>query len=647
MIPQNHLGDLDYVSSHEWLETNGLGGFASGTIGGMATRRYHGLLVAAVEPPADRMVVVSRFEESVEVESAEIFFSSNQYPGTVYPEGYKCIREFVRNEFPVWRFEVGGFEIRKTIGMIQQENTTVVAYEILSGSGTCYLKLRPLYASRNYHQVAAANHYIWPDYLVEDNVFRTINYFGCPEIFIGASAGSFEEDKKWYYQFEYARELERGLEGHEDLFTHGFFKIPLKKGQKVYMVLSTEAVEARDGGKLLEKERRRRQGSETGSRTLTRLQQAAAQFLVRRENSYSVIAGYPWFTDWGRDTMISLPGLFLTTGKFREARQVIETFLGAMDGGMIPNRFREGGQKPEYNTMDATLWMFVASYLYYKKTKDIAFVKKWLGVFAACIQTHLEGTRYAIQADPEDLLLSGGCEGVQLTWMDARIGDCVFTPRVGKPVEINALWYNALRIAEFFHQEAGKGVQANKFGNASTTVLASFRQSFLRSDGLGCYDYIDSIHKNSDIRPNQLFALSLPFPLLEGSAAQAVLEVVADRLLTPAGLRSLDREAREYQGKYLGNIWERDAAYHQGTVWCYLLGPYVDALFRVRGPAARKEAEQLIQNFLDRYLDSLCIGNLPELADGDEPHLPRGTFAQAWSVGEILRVADTYSLELN
>ena len=370
---------------------------------------------------------------------------------------------------------------------------------------------------------------------------------------------------------------------------------------------------------------------------------AADQFIVKRGDLNTIIAGYHWFADWGRDTMIALPGLCLTVGRVKEAKQILKQFAESVSEGMLPNRFPDYGEAPEYNTIDATLWFFHAIHEYYKSTEDKTFLKSIFSVLQEIIAWHYKGTRYNIKVDPDDELLGGGSEGVQLTWMDAKVGNWVVTPRRGKPVEINALWYNALCCMEVFAETLGQSEEAAQYKTKAARVLKSFNEKFWNEKQKCLYDYIDGNIKNEDLRPNQIYALSLSFPLLSGDRAKKVLQTITDNLLTSRGLRSLAGFHKEYRPAYGGDIWMRDGCYHQGTVWSFLLGPYVDALFYVKGEKGRAEALRLVKRFFD-HLDEAGVGTVSEIFDADPPHTPRGCIAQAWGVGEVLRVILKYNI---
>lgn len=652
---KNILSDFDQARNLEWVETNGMGGYASSTVSGAHARRYHGLLVAALNPPVGRTVLLSKLEESIlcnsgdeTMSAGEVRFdlSANQYPGAIHPMGYTHLERFERDLFPTFYYNAAGVRLKKTIAAVQGENTTLVLYEVIEAPVAFTLELLPLYAARDFHSLSHASDSIGKQFLFDGGTFRTLNYHGGAELFIGIPNAEFTEQQGWYYNFEYAVEKYRGLEFKEDLYTHGKFSIKLKKSDTVGVIISTEDPAGKNALKLFAAEKRRREDllkDFDWNDSLKSLALAADQFIVKRGERNTIIAGYHWFADWGRDTMISLPGLCLATGRYKEARQILQEFAESVSEGMLPNRFPDYGEAPEYNTIDATLWFFHAILQYYSHTKDKTFIKSVLPVLTDIIDWHYKGTRYQIKVDPVDELLQGGQDGVQLTWMDAKVGDWVVTPRKGKPVEINALWYNALRIVELLATEAGNKTEADKYGAKAGKVLISFNKQFWNQKGSCLYDYVDGDYRNDDLRPNQIFAVSLPFQLLSKERAKKVLEVVTKNLLTPKGLRSLSPLSPQYRPAYQGDIWQRDGSYHQGTVWSFLLGPYIDALFRVNGAKAKAEASRIVITFLE-HLREAGVGTVSEIFDADPPHTSRGCIAQAWGVGEILRVVLEHNL---
>ncbi len=640
------LGDFSTSRSLEWLETNGLGGWASSTVSGANSSRYHGLLVAAIHPPVGRTVLVSKLEETIQLGGTNYELSANEYGGAVHPKGFQLLNSFERELFPVFIYEAGGIQLRKTIAAIHGENTTVILYEVVSAPHPFNISLRAFYSCRDYHSLSHANESIDQSYQFEKGIFSTVNYEGCPRVFVSIPDSTFNEDKHWYYGFQYAIEQERGLDCSEDLYTHGNFVKQLSQGNEFAIILSTENPKGRNAAQLFKQEKKRRDKLVTDFKSNSRVKQlvlAADQFIVKRGELKTIIAGYHWFSDWGRDTMIALPGLCLSTKRYEDAKNILEAFAGSVSQGMLPNRFPDFGEQPEYNTIDATLWYFNSIYHYYKHTNDADFISKILPVLHDIIGWHYKGTRYNIHVDSDNLIY-GGEDGVQLTWMDAKVGDWVVTPRKGKAVEINALWYNALSIMAYLLENVrGDKIEADNLKRRAQEVANSFNLVFWNEKGQCLYDYVDGDYKNEDLRPNQLYAISLPFPLLTGERAGKVFDKVAEYLFTPRGLRSVAPFFHDYKGRYEGGVWSRDGAYHQGTVWSFLLGVYIDSLLTVKGPEAKQEALDIVTNFFN-HLAEAGVGTVSEIFDGDFPFAPRGCMAQAWGVSELLRVIVDHNL---
>ena len=632
--------DFGYLEPREWIECNGLGGWASASLSGALTRRYHGLLVAALRPPTGRMVMLSKLDEALLGAEGRFELGCNEYPGITYPRGFEQLAAFSRGLFPVFEFACGGMRLRKTVAALHGENTALVCYELLEASAPSALELRPLLAPRDYHSLSHANPFLRQSSEFKGGLLRLKPYDGVPEIFIQVPGSSFSAEGAWYRNFQYARERERGLDFEEDLFCHGAFRVELKKGEPLYVLASLQDPSGRDGSALLKAEAGRREALLAGQDDpfRRRLLLAADQFLVRRGGDLStIIAGYPWFTDWSRDTMIALRGLCLSTGRLAEAKGILEAFLQSLSQGMLPNRFPDASEIPEYNTVDGTLWLFVAVFDFWKKGGDEAFVfKRCLPALLEILEWHRHGTRYGIQADADGLLKAGE-PGMQLTWMDAKVGGWVVTPRQGKAVEVNALWFNALRISLELCLAAKKTELVAGLAREAESCRLAIAKAFWNPAADCCYDVIDGAQADASLRPNQLFCLSLPFPLFEGARAESILKAVEKKLLTPRGLRSLSPDDPRYSPRYEGGVRERDGAYHQGTVWGWLLGPYCEALIRVRGKAGKATAQKLIEGF-SPHLDEACIGTASEIFDGEAPHAAKGCPAQAWTVAELLRI---------
>ncbi|HVG90983.1 MAG TPA: amylo-alpha-1,6-glucosidase [Alphaproteobacteria bacterium] len=640
--------DLEAGLRREWLETNGLGGFACGALCGANTRRYHGLLIAALNPPGGRMLLLSKLEETLVLGDRRIDLSTNEYAGAIHPEGYLLLTGFRLDPFPTWTFEVEGIRLDKSIFMPQGSNTVQVEYKLLQGPAAMepVLEVRPLVAFRDYHSTTHENGALNPAIESVANSTSFQPYPGLPRLYFTHDALQLQEQGYWYKNFLYRVERERGLDFEEDLYNPFVLFWNLSKARSANVIASTGQWDIRQAAATRAAELQRRQrlvaASPVDDPLVSSLTAAASQYLVRRGEDWTVIAGYPWFTDWGRDTMISLPGLTLCTGKTEIARSILRNFARHTDMGMLPNRFIDSGEKAEFNTVDATLWFFEAARAYGAATNDYDFIRNELyEVLAQIIEFHIKGTRYNIKV-AQDGLLSAGAPGTQLTWMDAKIGDWVVTPRSGKPVEIQALWYNALCIMQDLAARFSDDDRRKKYAGLAALTSETFNRTFWNNDAQCLYDVVNDgppgDPPDGSIRPNQIFAVSLHHSMLSQERARAVVEKVEKELLTPVGLRTLNRSDTRYRATYEGNQASRDSAYHQGTVWPWLLGPFVSAYVRVNGGTA--QARALAHDFLrgiEAHLSEAGLGQISEIFDGDIPHRPRGCFAQAWSVAEVLR----------
>jgi predicted glycogen debranching enzyme len=638
--------DPKEAAAREWLETNGLGGFASSTVAGLNTRRYHGLLVAATRPPVGRTVLLSKLEETLIVGGRRYELSANQYPGAFHPRGFEFLSRFRLDPFPVFTYSVEGFELEKSVVMLHGENTTCVRYSLRRAAGEgdegVRLEIRPLVAFRDYHALTHENGALDPRVVVEGGLLTVAPYEGLPALHFTHEGGEVDAAGYWYRNFTYAEEQARGLDSTEDLFSPFVLKFDLSGRSEILLVASTERRDAAHAGELIRAEVARREGvlkaSPSGDEAVRALTAAADQYVVARGSRKTVIAGYHWFGDWGRDTMIALPGLTLVTGRFDVARSILAEFARHASEGMLPNRFTEAGEAPEYNTVDATLWYFEAVRALVAYTGDAEFVRANLyEVLREIVGWHERGTRYGIHVDG-DGLLAAGVEGVQLTWMDAKVGDRVITPRHGKPVEIQALWYNALRVMEELAREFGYAADESKFAAMAARARESFNGQFWNEEAGCLYDVVNGVAHDASLRPNQIFAVSLPHSMLPAERARRVLGVVERELLTAYGLRSLAPTDPQYSGHYGGGPAERDAVYHQGAVWPWLAGPFVTAYLKVDGrtPEAVGRARNILAPLV-AHLTEACLGHVSEIFEGDAPHAPRGAAAQAWSVAELLR----------
>ena len=643
---KTHLQDFDKSIHDEWLETNGLGGWSSSSIIGCNTRRYHGLLVAATKPPTERTILLSKLDETIVINDERFELGVNDYGDAISPKGNQFLRSFTKELFPQWTYEVNGIQLKKTVAMIHDENTVVIMYDVIKASKPFTMEILPLMAGRFYHSMNHEGPQMHWEVDFDNGQFHN-KPDGNLDVYINVPGSTYQHEPRWFKNFNYAIEKYRGQEFTEDLFNHGIFSVNLKKGDSLGIIISTDNTSGRDARELLAKESLRRQlllNDQPDDETLQQLVLAADQFIVKRgEDLKTVIAGYHWFTDWGRDTMISLPGLCLSTGRFEDAKKILAAFAGSVSQGMLPNRFQDNGEAPEYNNVDGTLWYFIAVHKYLQATNDKKFVlNEILPVLKDIIEWHRKGTRYHIHDEADGLLFSGE-EGVQLTWMDAKVGDWVVTPRTGKAVEIQALWYNALRIYVGLLSLNKEKMEAAIIAKKAATVKNSFMQQFWSGQDNYLYDVIEGNYKDNSLRPNQLFAISLPYPVIDGKHGKAVLKIVEEKLYTPVGLRSLPENDSRYIGIYGGDAMHRDSSYHQGTVWSWLLGPYVDAVMKTESKNPNAKARKIIDAF-KYHLNEGCIGTVSEIFDADAPHHPRGCIAQAWGVAEVLRVMKEYEL---
>jgi predicted glycogen debranching enzyme len=624
--------------------TNGIGGYACGTVALANTRRYHGFLMASLAPPVQRTLLVAKIDLSVEYQGLKTALSANEFAdGTISPQGFAHLESFAILEgVPTWRYAIADALLLQTIFMAQGVNTSYLRLELIRGSAPMRVTLKPFVTYRDYHAQGRGAKEFQLD--SEAQSCRIQAFAGARPYWLSVSQGAFTAAPEWYWNFWHREEAQRGLDAAEDLFFPGSFSADLNLRLPLFFMATAEPATPTAGGDVLEAIRGESKAlsaalPKSAPEWIRTLARASDQFIVRRGaagGGASIIAGYPWFADWGRDTMISLPGLATILGRYDIAANILKTYARFVDRGMLPNRFPDLGEAPEYNTVDATLWMFHALDDYLQARRDPELLGDLFPILAGIIHAHAHGTRYGIQVDANDGLLSAGDGGTQLTWMDAKNGDQVFTPRAGKAVEINALWLNALnvmiRLAGRVHDVTEKRFCEVLLSRAS----ANFGR-FWNEERACLYDVIDvegTDARDDRIRPNQILAISLPYCALPAAQMLAVVERCGQELLTSYGLRSLSSSAQGYIGHYAGNPYQRDAAYHMGTVWSWLLGPFARAHYRVFGDA------RLAQSLLDpiaEHVNSACLGTVSEIFDGDAPHTARGCFAQAWGVAEILR----------
>jgi 4-alpha-glucanotransferase len=637
-------GDLDQAGRREWWLTNGRGAYAAGTVAGSLRRRYHGLLIAVLSPPLGRVLTLGKAEATLIDGGHEWPLFANRWAGgAVAPEGNVHLESFeLIGRLPVWRFAIGDLVLAQCIWMDQGRDLVRVAWRLVGDPGRpVHLRVAVLVSARDHHGVTRVGQ-VSPT-LSASGEALSVEHPGWFRLGLRADGGSWDLGPTWIEGFDLGLERERGLEDREDLLRVGHATFPLTPG--AWRGLSAGIGEPPGGGladplaAFLDRDRALLATAESADPVFAsapgwvrQLVLAADSFLFARPlpevpDGESVIAGYPWFGDWGRDTMIALPGLTLATGRLDSARRILETFARFVDGGMLPNVFPGAGEIAEYNTVDAALWYLEAWRAYVEASGDVRALSRAFPVLESIVTAYRDGTRYGIGMDPEDGLIRAGQPGVQLTWMDAKVGDWVVTPRIGKPVEINALWFNALVLMGDLARRLGR--DPAPYEALALRVRAGF-QRFVRGDGDGLLDLLDGpLGDDPSLRPNQIFAVSLPASPLDPQDQARVVAACARHLLTSYGLRSLAPGHPDYRGRYLGGVWERDGAYHQGPVWGWLLGHFALAEYRVAGDAhlalARLEPMQ-------DHLGDAGLGSLGEIFDGDPPHCPRGAPLQAWSV---------------
>ncbi len=642
-------GDLAAAERREWLCVNGIGGFASGTIAGTQTRRYHGLLIAALAPPLGRTLLAAQVHDVVDYAGRAWHLGCSRWTsGVADPSGFELIERFrLDGTTPVWTYACADALLDKWVWMEPGANTTYVRWRVVRAQGPLTLTARALVNYRDYHALARGGDWRMDVTRVPDGL-RVMAYDGARPLLLLARGAAAEPAHAWYRDFDLPRERERGLDHVEDHLHAGTFSAALAPGEALTLVLSAEPAPSADGeaawrrraryeADVLARWTRARPDAKAAPAWIRHLVLAADQFVVRRPlaedpDGATVIAGYHWFGDWGRDTMIALPGLTLETGRPEVARKILTTFARFVDRGMLPNRFPDGGEAPEYNTVDATLWYVEAIRAYHAATGDDGLLKDLYPTLESILAWHRDGTRYGIRVDPADGLLAAGEPGVQLTWMDAKVGDWVVTPRIGKPVEINALWYNALVTMATFARRLRR--PAKDLEAEAARVEAGFARFWNPHDGW-CFDVLDGPDgHDAALRPNQLFAIALPASPLPPDRRRAVVDACGRYLATSYGLRSLAPFDARYVARYGGDQRARDGAYHQGTVWSWLLGPFALAHFRIYGDATQARAWLAP---LAEHLGDYGLGSIAEIFDGEAPFAPRGCIAQAWSVAETLR----------
>jgi predicted glycogen debranching enzyme len=649
------IGDtaIEQKLGQEWLLTNNRGGYAAGTVACCNTRRYHGLLAGSLTPPANRMVTLSNCLETVIIDGEELSFSTFEFGDKFAPEGFWHQYKFRRDIGVHFDFELGPVHVTKSVYLAPHSDTVAIEYDFTGvGDGITFV-LRPFVAMRNFHHLQKKDTLMYASGFDDIITVRSHDIPDC-QLILTPEGMWFEHNPQWWYNFLYRVEKERGQDFIEDLWSPGVFKVHLEEPQKVILWAHFGDVETPPKTAMsyhletLCEDLQRQQSNllavpHGNDKTFRKLCLAADQFVIQRQMhsvaTSTILAGYPWFMDWGRDTFIALPGLLLTTERYEEAASALTTFAAAAEDGIIPNRFDDYDDRPHYNSIDASMWFVNAAFEYIKASGDEnLFCSKLLPVIRWIIDCYRQGTKFGIHADADGLITGGNAE-TQLTWMDAKCNGEVFTPRYGKAVEINALWYNALcRLANYFKEKDSNA--ALQYTRLADEVSASFGRVFWNEAKQCLYDCVlPDGTIDASIRPNQIFTVSLPFSPLSITQQKAVVEAVRNYLLTPYGLRTLDTQDVRYRGKYTGPQFERDRAYHQGTVWPWLIGAFIEAHLRVNdfGKKSRKEAAVYLRPLLEHLIKDGCIGSISEVFDGDPPHHPGGCFAQAWSIAEVMR----------
>jgi predicted glycogen debranching enzyme len=659
------LSDLDKAISLEWILANGLGGYASSTVLGINTRKYHGLLVPSFNPPTDRRIALSKLDEQLVVDGDVYPLHSNEFSPGVHPQGYRLLEGFTQSPFPAYTYRGGGVKLRKTILMPHRMNATIVFYETLSPlEGRVTLQVSPLVNSRHFHAVTQRAKLGW-SFVQRCTPQKTVLQIADPQstLILSSGSGGYVRSEKWVENLLYRVDRSLGTSCVDDCYVPGMFNVDLTESPQFHVVaaagkspMEADAVFTSVSAKLTDPPKLRLEESErlvvllegfhrqhpTAPRAdwLSWLLMASDSFIVDRlsAKTKSVIAGYHWFEDWGRDSLVSLPGLTLVQGRYDNAKEILLTFVHYCSKGIVPNRFPDAaGEPPIYNTVDATLWFFHAVFQYVKYTGDMAFVRQKLwAMLQSVVDYHIQGTINNIRLDVDGLI----AHGPQLTWMDAMVHGNPVTPREGKAVEVQALWYNALRIMELLAHRFGQESLADEYHNRAAQTRESFVAKFWNRQNGCLFDVVNDRTRDDSLRPNQLFAVSLDFSMLNAEQQSSTVSVVHDRLLTRYGLRTLTPDDPRYRGRYAGDWAERDFAYHNGTVWPWLLGPFVTAFLRTKNFEAEWRGfafNRFLQPLFEEQTVKAGLGTLSEVFDGDPPHAPGGCIAQAWSVAEPLR----------
>ena len=632
-------------TQYEWLETDGLGAFASGTSSGVRTRRYHNVLMIAKNPPSERVILVNGFDVWVETPHGTFPISTQAYRNdTFWPEGFLLRRSFASAPWPTWIYDLGDpLQIKQELFVPDGIQGTAIRWQVIGSALGVKLHVKPFLSARDYHSMHHENDDMNLETRKQNDEVVWQPYSDSPEIF-AESTGEFEIKPEWFQSFHYEKEAQRGLDTMEDLGCPGEFHFELDKSDGILLLGAGQRLsnQINSAGSPAERVFEIVHDTElTRRQAITRVERSAEQYIVKRDSGKTIIAGYPWFTDWGRDTFIAIRGLCLARDDHETAKSILVSWADTVSEGMIPNRFPDHGEAPEYNSVDASLWYIIAVYEYWQLLDRLGIVKnanetsKLESAIEAILEGYSNGTRHGIGKD-EDGLIAAGEEGVQLTWMDAKVGDWVVTPRIGKPVEIQCMWINALWIAAQFSPVWKPHLKRAE---------QSFEEKFWNEEASCLYDIVDENQEagrnDAAIRPNQIMAVGgLPYSTVDGEKAKAILATVESKLLTPLGLRSLGPDDAEYKPVYTGGVLERDGAYHQGTVWPWLIGPFVEAWFNVNG-RSKETADDAKTRFLyplEAHLETSGLGHISEISDATSPYTPRGCPFQAWSLSEFIRI---------
>lgn len=620
------VADYSKAKDKEWIITNGLGGYASSSIIGANTRAYHGLLVASLPPNIRRLLLLSKLEEEVILNEEQHALSVNRYPDTIYPDGNKYLVEFRLDPLPHYFYQVGEINIEKTIDMLAGHNTSIISYNF-DAPRSFEINIRPLVNCRDFHsRTREKSGLAFTQYSIPGGVLLGSNV-EAQNLYMRSSSGVYESSEAWYRNMVYDLEAERGLNDREDHFNPGLFKATLK-GQGLFkIVASTDKL---DNINLTTPSAN---AYLSGNHLCNWLIHSSNHFMVKHpEDGCTIVAGYHWFGEWGRDAAIALPGLLLTTGRFGEAKKVLYRYLKNTRNGLAPVYFDETG-KPHYGSIDTSLWLIYSAYKYFQYTSDQTFIREIYSKLREIIEGYQHGTNYSNLS--HDFLLEAKPGEYSLTWMDARIDGKPVTPRNGRCVEVNALWYNSLRSVEELSKRLGE--DPKPYMKLSSNVQSSFNKVFWNSESNFLYDCVSDEGVDNSVRPNQIFSISLPFPVLRRDRWSSVIKNVEQHLLTPYGLRTLSPKDPQYHRICSGSPRSRDLAYHNGTVWAWLVGPFISAYVKLGGSPSSAIIRNILQAF-DQHLREAGLGTISEVFDGDSPHHPRGCIAQAWSVGELLRV---------